>query len=100
MAREFTYRCDKCANVQCVRLERRYYVPSWQSANVPLEERIHCFEEEAWCRRCARIRAVETLTPLAELKQIKEGDPDDPDWEPTPGIDGRIRWREERVAPP
>jgi hypothetical protein len=43
---------------------------------------------------------VETLTPLAELKQIKEGDPDDPDWEPTPGIDGRIRWREERVAPP
>jgi hypothetical protein len=119
MAWEFAYRCDRCRRVQRVRTgDFRFYVLPWQDESLDLFARVSCRDKEGWCRRCRRLRPVESLPDIALLERMREGMTQtrlpDPDRELAAEegrseqeeiqrqlgwIDERIRWRKERVSP-
>ncbi len=120
MAWEHAYRCDRCRRVQRVRVgDYRFYAVLWQGEDVELFDRVGCHDQEGWCRRCRRLRPIESLPDVALLERMKEVTaevgltPLDRDVAAREGrseqeelqrrlarIDERIRWRKERTAPP
>jgi hypothetical protein len=120
MAWEFAYRCDRCRRVQRVRTgDYRFYVVPWQGEGVELFDRVHSSDQEGWCRRCRRLRPMESIPDIALLERMKEVmavaglSPLDrklaaEDSRGEQGelqrqlarIDEWIRWRKERRSPP
>jgi hypothetical protein len=120
MALEIAYRCDRCRRVQRVRTgDYRFYVVPWQGAGVELFDQVRCSDQEGWCRRCGRLRPVESIPDIALLERMKEvlaeaglsqldrelaADDGRSEQDELQGrlarIDEQIRWRQERRSPP
>lgn len=84
MAWEVALRCDRCRRAYQLRTgDFRFYLVTWQPADLPACERVACSDAEGWCHRCRRPRAIESV-PHAEAIT-------DP---------ARLRWRRERVSSP
>jgi uncharacterized C2H2 Zn-finger protein len=120
MAWEIAYRCDRCRLVLRVRTgDYRFYVVPWHGEGIELFDRIPCSDQEGWCRRCRRLRSMESIPEIAVLERMKVVMTDagmselDRKLASDDGrngqcelqrriarIDERIRWRKERMSPP
>jgi hypothetical protein len=101
MAWEVVLRCDRCSRKYRLRTgDFRYYAVAWQPADLPVWERVTCSDQDGWCHRCRRPRAIELVPPLEALELYRMSLLGKGEAERLARAEADVRWRQERSSPP
>jgi hypothetical protein len=100
MAWEYTLRCDCCRRTYRLRTsDFRFYAVPWQSADLPLWERVGCPDQDGWCHCCRRPRPIERMPRLEVLELMRATLLEKGETKELVRVEEIIRWRRERVSP-